>query len=746
MKKTYWLIIAAGLLVISAAAAFFLSNETTATIPSKSSYAPSFKDWTIHFSEKMNPDTFTEKTVRVENRDGEQIDVTLDWNEEQTILTLRAPEKGYTLNQSYKITVSNNVETASGQQLKKDFSHSFTAVAELPNIKDKEQLVTLLSERMEQRQQMFTEQSEGTAESSDGDAAMDTASSSNEQKSSKTNVQVNGIDEGDIIKTDGKYVYFSRESDVVITSAEGNNSSVLSTISYENFHPAEIYLHKDLLVMIGHTSKPIREPRIADEPGSAEKTSLPVHSTQTTALIYDVSDRNNPKKVREVSFEGSLNSSRLMDGQLYLIANQHPPYHILRDDSQNTLKKTELRPYIFDTVEGTKGRPLDFDSMFFFPESQEESFLMLGSIDLDNLKKRANIQAYLGASNQIYMSENHLYIAVHQYNYKKRDTNGAADIAIAMPPANTEISQFKIDKGKITFNASTVVPGSLINQFAMDERDGIFRVATTKGNMWRGEEPSTNNLYTFDMQMNPVGSLEGLAENERIYSVRFMDNVAYMVTFRQVDPLFVIDLKDPAKPTVLGKLKIPGFSNYLHPLDENHVIGFGQNTKLVESKHSKEPQVRMDGLKISVFDVSNPVNPVEKYSEIIGQGHSMSEINHDHNVLYEHPENNIYGFPATLFESKIVQQGDATFEDQKFVYEGAFLYNITPEKGIKLKDTITHQENMNIDYPDWASQVKRMVSVGNTLYTFSLNQMKVYDLSSEKVIKTVDLPELKERF
>ncbi|SDQ87714.1 beta-propeller domain-containing protein [Virgibacillus salinus] len=743
MKKKIWWIIGTSFIVIISVAFIFFSNTITANIPSKSSYAPTFKDWTIHFSKKMNPDTFTSETVTVKNNNNEQVDVSFKWNEDNTVLTLQAPNDGYNIDHTYMITVSAEVETVAGSQLDNTFTHSFTAVARIPNIKDNEQLMTLLNERMEQRKEMTVQQNDSsTEESSSGDAAMDTASSG--EKASTTNVQVDGIDEGDIIKTDGEFVYFARESDVVITNANKDNSNVLSTISQESFRPAELYLHKDKLIMIGHKSEPIREQQSAKS-GSVER--FPLHRMQTSVLIYDVSDKNNPKEVREISFEGSLTASRLMDGHMYLIANQHPPYRILEEESIDT----DVRPFVKDTAVSNEVKPLDYDSMYFFPESEDENFLLLGSIDLDNMDKKISMESYLGASNQMYMSKENIYIAVNKYNYQEKDENDAGesttDIAIARPPANTEINQFKIDSGKITYNASTVVNGTLINQFAMDERNKTFRVATTKGDMWNEKEPSTNNLYTFDLQMNPIGKLEGLAKDERIYSVRFMEEVAYMVTFKQVDPLFVIDLKNPEKPAVLGKLKIPGFSNYLHPLDDNHVIGFGQNTKLVETKDEREPRVRINGLKISVFDVADPTNPKEEFSEIIGQGHSYTELNHNHNALYKHPEDNIFGFPATLFETKTVHKGDATYEEQSLVYEGAFLYNITPENGINVKDTITHQQKMEqMQHPKWESEIKRMVSVGNTLYTFSLSQMKVYDMSEEYVTQTVELPELKERY
>lgn len=731
MKKIYWWIAGISFVVLITFTIFFLSNPITATIPSESSYAPAFKDWTIHFSEKA---------VTVMNSNNEKVNVSYEWNDKNTMLTLRAPDKGYAVDHTYRITMSDKVETTSGDQLDEKFTHSFTTVAELPNIKNKEQLTTLLNERMEQRKEMTLQKNDSAKmeeSSTDDGATMNSAAESGDEASS-TNTQVDGIDEGDRIKTDGDFIYFSRDADVVITSADKNSSKVASTISPESFRTEELYLQEDLLILMGHTSKPIKEKQT---PKSADIEHYPIQQSQTSVFIYNIADRTNPKKVREVTLEGSLTASRLMDGQLYLIANQHPPFQVFKEGHKNM----DIRPYVKDTAVGETAKPVDFDSMYFFPESNDENFLLLGSIDLTNLDKKATIESYLGASNQMYMSKENIYIAVNKYNYQGSNrSDSKADMSIARPPANTEINQFQIDNGKINFNASTVVSGTLINQFAMDERNGTFRVATTKGNMRNDEQPSTNNLYTFDLQMNPIGSLEGLAAGERIYSVRFMENVAYMVTFKQVDPLFVIDLKNPEKPTVQGKLKIPGFSNYLHPLDENHVIGFGQNTKLVESEHNQEPRVQIDGLKISVFDVSDPTKPKEEYTEIIGQGHSYTELNRNHNALYKHPGKNIFGFPATLFKTKTVHKGDATYEEPSLIYEGAFLYNITAENGIKIKDTITHQPDKQLDQPEWELEVKRMVSVGDTLYTFSLDQMKVYNMQKENVTQTVELPDLKE--
>jgi inhibitor of cysteine peptidase len=719
---------------------FGFSNKITAEIPSASSFVLSTKDWTVHFSESMDPDTFTQETVIVKNKNGERIATDMKWNDSFTVLTLRAPNGGYAINEDYEIIISKEVQTASGDNLSKMFKHKFTAMADLPKIKDQKQLLAILKERMPKERagiNLF-------GESKDSGMEMETAESSNDSSAggegtSTTNVQVQGIDEADIIKTDGKSIFFVRDGDIIITSADKTNSTILSQIKVENFYPQEMYVQNDLLITIGQKSEPLREVK---ETKSEIGIPEPIYYSQTTVLIYDIQNPGEPKQVREVSQEGYYSTSRILDGYLYLIANEHPPYHIL-----STNEDVEVRPFIKDSAVSEESMPVDFDHMYFFPESKEEQFLILTSIDLDNMEKEANIETYLGASNQIYMSHNNLYVAVNKYTEEEsketeetESSDQTADIMIWRPhDTDTEITQFKVEDGSLQYNASVLVNGTLINQFAMDERNNTFRVATTKGNTWDNEELSTNNLYTFDINLKPLGSVEGLAEGERIYSVRFMDQVAYMVTFKEMDPLFVIDLKDPTKPTVLGELKIPGFSNYLHPLDENHVIGFGQDTKLIE-EGSNEPRVQTDGLKISVFDVSDPTNPKEKYSEVIGQGGSYSELLYNHKVLFKHPTENLFGFPAVLSETKTVRKDDITYEEYKIVFEGALLYEITPN-GIQLKDTITHQGEFK-EYPEWTSEIRRMVSVDNAIYTFSWDKMKVYDMEQKQILNTLELPEL----
>ncbi|WP_249870139.1 beta-propeller domain-containing protein [Oceanobacillus saliphilus] len=736
------------LLSLSTLVTISVANNLKPEIMSASSYASTFKEWTVHFPEEMDPHSFTAANVSVVDENGKTIAAAMVWNETNTILTIKAPENGYNANEKYSINISENVQTKNGKHLSNPFSHSFVAVSDLQRIENHEQLLTLMKERTETTDKSFR-LFDVQEESSDMSlTTSDSAVGEGSNGFSGTNNQVSGIDEGNTIKTDGEFIYFSRDNDIIIVSSQEPNSQVIGKIEEDNFHTMEIYLKDNLLISLGYSYETLREMEQSSDSDEAEGLDIEIYppiSQNLSARIYDLSDKTKPVKIREVSIEGDLTASRLFGNHLYLIANQYPHYRIMEDSEM------DMRPFKKDTAKSESGESVSYEDMYFFPDSSDTNYLILASIDLTDMEKEADIKTYLGASNHVYMSPNHLYLAMNKYNeassHSTNSTNGSAEIMIAEPmEVDTEIFQFHIDNGNIEYHKSVIVNGSLINQFAMDERNETFRVATTKGGMWNSDVPSTNNLYTYDLDLHPLGSVENLAEGEQIFSVRFMDNVAYMVTFEQIDPLFVIDLEDPEKPTVLGELKIPGFSNYLHPLDENHVIGFGQNTKLIQNGNRTEPQVRTDGLKISLFDVSDPANPVEKDNEIIGRAGSYSELNYNHKVLFKHPDSNLFGFPAVLYETKIVTQGDATYEDQSFVYEGAFLYDITTENGINLYDTISHQPTSQQDYPDFESEIKRIVSIGDSIYTFSNNQYSIYNLDSNSIVKTVDLPPQKHRY
>ncbi len=310
----------------------------------------------------------------------------------------------------------------------------------------------------------------------------------------------------------------------------------------------------------------------------------------------------------------------------------------------------------------------------------------------------------------------------------------------------THIVRIKIQGSTITSEASGKVPGRVLNQFSMDEYGDYFRIATTisgfSGDVILGQTTQSNNVYVLNMNLTIVGRLENLAPGESIYSARFMGSRCYLVTFKKVDPLFVIGLDDPTAPEVLGKLKIPGFSDYLHPYSENLLIGIGKETVDAEEGDFAWYQ----GIKIALFDVSDVANPRQIASYIIGDRGTDSPVLYDHKAFLFDKDRNLLAIPILLAEINENQYPDGVPPNAygEFVWQGLYVFTIT-ENSISLRGRITHMDN-NEDlqksgyYFDSVYSVKRSLFIENMLYSISDMKVKINDLTSLVPVNEVKLP------
>jgi uncharacterized secreted protein with C-terminal beta-propeller domain len=278
----------------------------------------------------------------------------------------------------------------------------------------------------------------------------------------------------------------------------------------------------------------------------------------------------------------------------------------------------------------------------------------------------------------------------------------------------------------------------------MDEYKGYFRIATTTGDTWMGSvNPSNNNLYVLDGNLDIVGQVTGLAPGETIRSVRFMGDQAYIVTFRSVDPLFSIDLSDPRQPIVRGELKIPGYSTYLHPVDENLLIGFGYDVYV-----EKDSAFNL-GIKVSLFDISDYDNPLEISSIVLGGAGSYADILYNHKSLLFSKDKNVIAFPAIL-----TQKSDANpREYTQPVFQGLLVLGMDDDRQISLRGYVSHSEKYNDPFgigreltdKDWNAfygydAIYRAAYIGDTLYTFSGRQLRATVLDSYDNLGSVELP------
>ena len=732
MKRIY---VGCAAAIVAIFAIFALQqNLVSADMNSDARVVPPNKVWSITFTKSMDESSFTDDTVRILDEDNNEIQVTYELTDNGKTLKIQSPEEGYAMNEHFKLVISQNVSSEEGHKLAKDFEFYFQTRDELPSVGSEENFMAIMKEMQKNQETRYQAFSEGADVAEE--ASADSSKSGNSgNDTSKTNTQVEGVDEADVVKTDGENFYFVRNNDIVISKAHpAEDAEMLSHIQEKDFNPSEIYIYEDRLVVMGYKRETFYEQkRSTTEDGVSHDMIYPYHRGQTAVYVYDVSNSSSPEKVREVAVQGNYMTSRLIDEKLYFITNEHPPFHIMTRDYQleKDAEEQDPRPKYKDSAVSSESMAIPYDRMHKLPDSDDSTFVTITSFDVTNADEKANVKTYLGSGQTVYMSKEHIYMAVRDYPETRK---------IRTEPAtpDTKIYQFGVDGTKVTYDAETKVPGTLINQFAMDERDGTFRVATTKGRMWNDENPSENNLYTFDSSLNALGKIEGLAEGERIYSVRFMEDRAYLVTFKQVDPLFVIDLQNAASPKVLGKLKIPGFSNYLHPIGDNHVIGFGKQTKQIS-----EDRILTDGVKLSLFDISDVNNPVEKDVVRIGGRGTNSDLNYNHKALYYHAEKNLFGFPIMVNNSYEVQKDGRTYMEREFVFEGAYLYHVTPEDGFSLKTTVTHQPDKDLNYPEWNYRIDRMMSINDIFYTFSQDRMEALDLDKEEKVSEVKFPEQK---
>ncbi|MDH5691333.1 MAG: beta-propeller domain-containing protein, partial [Candidatus Bathyarchaeota archaeon] len=322
----------------------------------------------------------------------------------------------------------------------------------------------------------------------------------------------------------------------------------------------------------------------------------------------------------------------------------------------------------------------------------------------------------LGGTCNMYVSLSNIYVTYGGWN------------------GNTTIYRIHVQGSNMTCEARGTVPGHERNQFSMDEYDDYFRIETTT---WTQSWTIETNLYVLNMNLSVVGQLEGLAPGENFHSARFMGNRAYLVTFKKTDPLFVINLSQPTNPSVLGELHIPGYSDYLHPYDETHLIGVGKHT--VEADEGDFAWYQ--GIKMSLFDVSNVTNPVQIDNVIIGDRGSDSPVLYDHKAFLFDKSKNLLVIP--ILEAKIDRSkypGEVPPHAYgEPVWQGAYVFDVSLFHGFVLKGRITHLKNGISTYEE-SYWVKRSLYIEDVLYTVSNRKVKLNMLDDLSAMLEIELP------
>jgi len=516
---------------------------------------------------------------------------------------------------------------------------------------------------------------------------------------SQTNVQTLGVDESDIVKTDGKHIYAIVNNRVLVMDANPNAPKILSEITWQTdeAQATDLYIYQNKLVVIGSKWDYWIKPLPMESPDS-QSISRPMiwpgyNQSKTIVRVYDLTTPTTPNLVEDLSFDGTIASSRLIKNNLFVVINKSIDYW------QSDL---ETRPSYTNHLTGATHTP-EYDAIRYFPDHVMPNFLITVGLNLST--SSVDFKAYLGQAQTLYASNDNLYIAMTHYDYKL----GTLPYR-PLYEENSILYKFEMKNSQVNYTTRAKIPGRILNQYAMDEFNGHLRVATTTGNTWDEVNLSKNHIYILDQSLLKVGYLENLAPGERIYSTRFAGNRIYMVTFKDIDPFFVIDATNPKEPKVLGELKIPGFSTYMHILGENHILGFGSD--VIDQNGFATP----GGLKLSLFDVTDPQKPIESKMEIIGKQGTYSEIQYNPKALMIDIEKGLMAFPISV-ASKTPYVTD---------FVGAYIYSISNES-FEFKGLLSHQLSND---KNWGSQIQRTLYIGDYMYSISFEQLQVHLIDS----------------
>lgn len=572
---------------------------------------------------------------------------------------------------------------------------------------------------------------------------------------SGTNVQEAGVDEPDLVKTDGRRLVTMAGGRLRLVDLTGERPRITATLPVaEQYQQPELLLAGDRVLVLhtvnaGVVPQDTKSAPPGDEPSRSSASPIEAPG-RVQVTVVDIADLGNPKVVAEVKLDGSLVNARMVDGVARVVLRSGPPrlgfpVPMQMNSQEDVSRATEANRRVVarSTVQDwlptySYSEPGQAEAAASGPlvgcadvaRPKEFSGLdMVSVLSLDADDPRPGPAAtVLGAGELVYASAKNLYVSTSRWNgpvplQERSVREPVRPDAIGAPepapdPTTTDIHKFDIaDKVRTEYQASGGVEGRLLNQFSLSELDGDLRVATTTDGFSRGDngpgasESRVSVLRQDGQRLTTVGSVGGLGKGERIFAVRFLGTRGYVVTFRQTDPLYIVDLADPSRPVVTGELKIPGYSAYLHPVGKDRLIGVGQNAT---------DQGRSLGTQISLFDVSDPAAPKRLAHTTLPQSNSEAEF--DHRAFLYWAKTGLTLLPVQSYGEVGIQEGrpgnSAPEFRQQFV--GAVGFTVT-EGDVSELGRIRHRGEMPI---------RRSLVVGDTVMTLSEDGLLSSDLRS----------------
>ncbi len=502
--------------------------------------------------------------------------------------------------------------------------------------------------------EMSAETSTATSEDkASGNAAKDESADMDLSEGSKeggkdystTNLQMEGVDESDIAKIDGSYIYTVEDKYIVITDIRDGKLEEVTRFLPKDCGAAdrvmEIYVDGDQLILVvqgyetsldgnskAGSDKETSDKETKDEENSDKETAVSdvakdgafcykMNGKSTTQIqVYSIVDRRNPEFEGRLIQDGYYNTSRKIGDVVYLFTQYH-----MTSDVVGYVEKEYTS--VIPKVNGEKVAAGEI----YLPESSGESGILVSSLDVNKPDKVLDSKLVISGYAQTYISKDALYLYEEDYD-------GAMI---------TNIAKFALDEGRISGVAATAVRGYVRDTFAINASDGYLRVLTTD----YSTEDEVNALYILDENMKLTGQLTGIAPGEEIYAARFMGNTGYFVTYRNTDPLFTVDLSDPEKPEIIGELKVTGFSEYLHFWDDTHLLGIGYE--------SDEKTGNIENIKLSMFNIENPGEVTEE-AKLVLKDVDYSEALYDYKSVIISKDKNLIGLVCEDYSSSRTKQ------------------------------------------------------------------------------------------
>ncbi|MFQ5807519.1 MAG: beta-propeller domain-containing protein [Phycisphaerae bacterium] len=552
-----------------------------------------------------------------------------------------------------------------------------------------------------------------------------------------TNIQEVGVDESDVVKSDGTYFYIARgESLRVVRAAPASELAEVGRLDLD-VHVSEMYLYGSKLILLAQ-----RYEAYGGGWGRPEIAIWPPYFVGSDLIVVelDVSDPAAPTVARQIELDGSLVDSRLTNGRLILVLTIAPelpanptPLAIGRMTLDDVMPKVRARETERDMVPWEN---------CLYPESPDGYFLTaVVTLDADDVEQIVHSVAVMANAGTIYASREALYTSDAEYdpdnNYREM----------------TAIHKFAFDEnGAAQYVASGSVPGRLLNQFSLGEYEGHLRVATHVTNLrffgfFAGPDVAVssaqdiappaefNAIYVLGEaggELEVTGWIENIAPGETLHSARFLGDHGFLVTFRKVDPLFVLDLRDPTDPQVVGELKVPGFSDYLHPLDDTHLIGVGKATLPTDEGFDW-----FQGVQISLFDVSDWSNPTAVQQITLGGRGSESEVDYTHKAFTFLPQENLLAIPMTL-----TTESGIPWDYGEPIFGGVVAFRVDKTSGFtelgRLEDVSWRNGDYYYGYYDgW----RRAAFIGDVLYAITPDGVRTAPISDFADTTALELEE-----